>query len=240
MDGLGEDHDRVRNTPDIFSNVEETFHRLQRIKKNHRNLNTCIDITVSALNQEKLIPLYHHIRDDLKPDIINAILIRGNPRNPESKKVDIKYYEELNNMLESDYSSGLIRGYSFFTDLLNVKDFLLRDLIIDIHKQGRYMVPCTAGTLTAVIYPEGEVYPCELLDTPLGSLRDSDYNFRKIWFGTNAQKIRDKIKREKCYCIHQCFLSNNILFNPKMFPGFFSRYFRLKMEKLQNRFNRGT
>lgn len=235
MDGLGKDHDKVRETPHIFENVEETFHRLALLKKNHPNLNTCIDITVSAFNQEKLMPLYYHIRDTLKPDILNAILIRGNPRNPEAKKVEIGYYEKLNDLLEKDYSRGKFRGYSFFTDILNVKDIILRKLIIKIHKEDRYFIPCTAGTLTAVIYPEGDVYPCELLDSPLGSLREADYDFRKIWLSKKAGEIRNRIKSDKCFCIHQCFLSNNILFNPKMFPTFFSRYVKLKLNKFIHR-----
>lgn len=240
MDGLGEDHDKIRNTPHIFENVQETFHRLQSLKKSHSNLNTCIDITVSAFNQENLVPLYHHIRDHMKPDIINALLIRGEPRNPDAKKVDIRYYEELNRLLENDYSSAKIRGYSFFTDILNAKDFLLRDLIITIHKENRYKLPCTAGRLTAVIYPEGEIYPCELLDTSFGALREFDYDFRRIWFSQAAREVRDNIRREKCFCIHQCFLSNNILFNPKMFPKFFTRYLKLKFDRLLARLGRNN
>jgi len=238
MDGLGEDHDHIRNTPDIFERVEETFHRMTGLKKQYSNLNTCIDITVSAFNQNKLLPLYHHIRDDLKPDIINAILIRGTPRNPEAKKVYVKNYEDLNSMLKEDYSSGLIRGYSFFTDILNVKDFLLRQIIINIHKQDRYIVPCTAGSLTAVVYPEGEVFPCELLDDCLGSLREADLNFREIWFSERAREIRKNIVEKKCYCIHQCFLSNNILFNPALFPKFLYEYLKLKVTRSKKNPNR--
>jgi radical SAM protein with 4Fe4S-binding SPASM domain len=232
MDGLEADHDFIRKTPGIFENVKTTFGELVKLKKEHKNLNTCIDITASAYNHEKLIPLYEYIRDKLQPDIINALLIRGNPREKEAKDVKLENYEVICDVMEEDYKTGRIRGYSFFPDILNVKDILLRRLIIKTQRENKFQAKCTAGTLTGVIYPEGDVYPCELLDKKLGSLREENYDFNRIWKGERARQIREWIRGTKCYCIHQCFLSNNILFNPKFLPEFFLEYFKLKTKKL--------
>jgi len=50
-------------------------------------------------------PLYFHIRDTLKPDVINAILIRE-IHGTLKRKNWYTYYEELNDLLKQDYSSG--------------------------------------------------------------------------------------------------------------------------------------
>ena len=56
-----------------------------------------------------------------------------------------------------------------------------------------YQVPCYAANLSGVIYAGGDVYPCEILEEPLGNLRDADYDFRKIWFsGTKASRSRSR------------------------------------------------
>jgi len=237
MDGLEDDHDFIRNTPGIFQNVNTTYQELVKFKKSHKNLNICIDITVSAYNHDKLLPLYEYIRDKLKPDIINTLLIRGQPRDPEAKNLQLENYEKICSILEEDYKSGRIRGYSFFPDVLNVKDILLRRLIIKTQRENKFQAKCTAGTLTGVIYPEGDVYPCELLDKKLGSLREEDYDFNGIWKGKRADEIRKWIRETKCYCIHQCFLSNNILFNPRFLPRFVAEYVGLKTKKLFSRTN---
>jgi radical SAM protein with 4Fe4S-binding SPASM domain len=237
MDGLGEVHDSIRGVDGSFEKVNETYKRLQDLQKDHSNLNTCIDVTASKKNQDKLIPVYEYIRDELDPDIINILYIRGKPRNPQAKEVDVDNYDVVNRILEEDIKRGLVRSYKFLPDVLNVKDILLRRLIIKTVKENRYQMPCTAGALTGVIQTEGDVYPCEMLDTKIGNLRENGYDFPAIWLSPRAREIRKQILETKCFCIHQCFLSNNILFNPRMLPKFFLTYLGLKWSKLVTAFS---
>lgn len=235
IDGLPEVHDRIRGVRGAFERVEETYRRLQALQKVHANLNTCIDITISKDNQDVLRPVYEYVRDQLDPDIINVLYIRGEPRNPAAKDVDPARYEEVNRMLEADIRRGRVRSYKFLPDVLNVKDMLLRRLILKTVRERRYQLPCTAGDLTGVIQTEGDVYPCELLDEPIGNLREAGYDFPAIWRSAKAAEMRRSIRDTKCFCIHQCFLSNNILFNPWMVPKFALEYANLKWSKLVGR-----
>ncbi len=232
MDGMKDIHDSIRGVEGSFERVNETYRRLRELKKNHSNLNTCIDVTASSKNQNDLVPVYEYIRDELDPDIINVLHIRGEPRNPGAKEVSLEKYEAVNKMLEDDIRKGLVRSYKFLPDVLNVKDILLRRQIIKTVRENRYQMPCTAGALTGVIQTEGDVYPCEMLDTKIGSLRENGYDFAAIWQSKRAREIRRHIVDTKCFCIHQCFLSNNILFNPWMMPRFLWTYLGLKWSKL--------
>jgi radical SAM protein with 4Fe4S-binding SPASM domain len=237
IDGMSEVHDAIRGVEGSFERVNETYRRLQDLQKRAGNLNTCIDVTVSKKNQDKLTPVYEYIRDELDPDIINVLYVRGEPRNPRAKEVDVHKYEVLNRMLEDDIKRGIVRSYKFLPDVLNVKDILLRQLIVKTVKENRYQMPCTAGALTGVIQTEGDVYPCEMLDTKIGNLRENGYDFPAIWTSPRAREIRKEILETRCYCIHQCFLSNNILFNPRMLPKFLLTYLGLKWDKLLTSFS---
>lgn len=44
----------------------------------------------------------------------------------------------------------------------------------------KYSTPCYAANLSGVMYPEGDVYPCEILDDShkIGNIRDFDLNFK--------------------------------------------------------------
>jgi len=238
IDGLGEDHDAIRNRPGVFDNTVRTVRGLQEMQKEYPNLNTCVNTTVSFFNQDKLRPIHNFLVNELKPDIVNALCIRGEPRDPEAKKLDIERYHEICEWIKEDTAQNKIRGYNFFTDTLHAKDFLLRDLIIKTARTNRFQYPCTAARLTGVIYPQGDVAVCELLDVTLGNLRRENYDLERIWNSPRTEAIRRKIAYEKCFCVHQCFLSNNILFNPRLLPRLLTQTARLKVRRLAHRARR--
>jgi len=89
-----------------------------------------------------------------------------------------------------------------------------------IYEENKYVTPCYAGNLSGVMYPEGDVYPCEILgdEHKIGNIRDFDLNFKKLWLSHKAKKEVKFIRKSKCYCTHECFNIVNILFNPKFYP----------------------
>ena len=76
--------------------------------------------------------------------------------------------------------------------------------------------------MIGVIFPEGQVYPCELWSEPIGNLRDFDYDLKKLWRSEKAKQIRGEIVDRDCKCYHQCFLSPSLFFD----PGYFWKIFQ--------------
>ena len=70
------------------------------------------------------------------------------------------------------------------------------------------------------MYPEGQVYPCEILDDShkIGNIRDFKLNFRDLWLSQKAKEEVNFIRKTKCFCTHECFNAANIVFNPKYYP----------------------
>ena len=82
------------------------------------------------------------------------------------------------------------------------------------------------------MFANGDILPCELLiDRKLGNVRDVNYDFKKIWYSQKADETRKFIRDTKCFCTYECFLTVNILFNPRMMPKILKEWGSLKVRK---------
>lgn len=82
---------------------------------------------------------------------------------------------------------------------------------------------CPAGSIFGVIMSDGTVFPCEVLDKPLGNLKDYDYDFLKLWFDSEAINTKKWIKDTKCNCHWECAWTYNILSNVKYVPSLINK-----------------
>ena len=67
--------------------------------------------------------------------------------------------------------------------------------------------------MIGVMEPDGRLKFCELkLAIDIGNLRDTGYDFRKVWFSEAADAVREKVK--SCSCYHGCFLTPSLYYSP--------------------------
>lgn len=231
VDAVGDEHDRLRHIPGLFERVLESHRVLQLLQKRHSNLGVNFEITVSANNQDSLLETYRYLRDVVGADNVFTVLTRGAPRDATSQEVDLERYLALNGEVDRDLLDKEAAGYNGFpfSGVMNAKEILTRDLVYETAKTKRFQIPCYAGNLSGVIFNEGDVYPCEILDEPLGNLRDWDYDFRAIWQAAAAQKARKMIRDTECFCTHECFLTANLLFNPRTLPRVAKKWAKIRM-----------
>jgi MoaA/NifB/PqqE/SkfB family radical SAM enzyme len=237
IDALGEDHDRIRGVKGIFERAIQTYKELRQMEKHYKNLSACVEITVSAFNQDKLTELYDYLTNKVGVNTVFTLLTRGEPRNAAAKNFDISKYEEFHRLLERDNKARLLSGYYKmpFSDILNAKRIVRPRLIAKTVRENRFQIPCYAGSLGGALFSRGQVLPCELLvDKVMGNVRDYDYDFKKIWFSEKADEIRRWIRQSKCFCTYECFLTINILFNPSMLPQVLKEWAALKLYKLRH------
>lgn len=230
IDGLGEEHDNIRNTKGIFQKAVETYKQLEKIEKRFPRFKVNIAVTISSYNHDKLDDLYEYLTKELKVKTINNLLVRGDPREDCAKDVDLEKYQELNIRLSNDSYCGVLPGYRGFmiADFINAMKLVRQKAIYRISKEDRMVYPCYAGQLSCVIYPDGDVQPCELIDHKMGNLREVNYDFRKIWFGIEKETIVDWIKHNKCHCTYECFLTNSILFNISAYKDVLKELWQIK------------
>ena len=233
IDAVGDEHDRIRGTKGLFEKAVWTYRELSKLEKKYNNFTLNIALTASSFNHDKLIEIYHYLKEELGVRSITYLLTRGSPRDPAAKMVDIENYIKLGEILEKDTMNRHLLGYEnyFGSDLLNAMKILRQKTISKIVKEKRKVLPCYAASLSCVITSKGDVYPCELLSKKMGNLRDENYDFKKIWESEEAKDIRKHIKETGCFCTYECFLTNSIIFTPSMFPKMIKEWYRIKKAK---------
>jgi len=237
IDAIGEEHDRIRGFKGLFERAVHTYKELRQMEKHYEKLSACVEVTVSAFNQDKLVELYNYLKKKVGVNTVFTLLTRGAPRNAAAKNFDISKYEEFHRILERDNKARLLSGYYKlpFSDILNAKRIVRPRLIAKTVRENRFQIPCYAGSLGGAMFSRGQVLPCELLvDKVMGNVRDFDYDLKKIWFSKRGDEIRRWIRQDRCFCTYECFLTVNILFSPLMLTHVFKEWATLKLCKLRH------
>jgi radical SAM protein with 4Fe4S-binding SPASM domain len=232
LDGLEEDHDRIRGVKGSFKKALDALELIKNLKKELKRINVGVIITFTSQNQNKMKDIVKGIYELAKPDNISINLVRGDPKEKVNMNLDMKLYQESVNYRNSLFYSKKISGHSNFTGskLVTAGRIVLNEMVQEIFEKNKYQTPCYSGNLSGVMYPEGQVYPCEILDKnhKIGNIRNFDLDFRKLWLSQKAKDEVDFIRKSKCFCTHECFNTVNIHFNPKFYPKVIKKAFVIK------------
>ncbi len=229
LDGVGADHDRIRNTPGNFDKAMETWEGLRPLRRRHQNLQIGINTVFMRENQDNLDEIIDFVNELPDCETHTISLIRGNPAGDNGKGIDLGKYLRTVERLEQDLKGHRPKMYHFtLARLKSAQDLIQRQLIYETVRQGRRQLPCYAGRITAVMNEVGDVFPCEILDCPMGNVRDSGYDLMKVFSSAAADSVRAKINSSRCYCSHECYFVTNILFNPMMYGRLIKQFAALR------------
>ncbi|MBW2967467.1 radical SAM protein, partial [Candidatus Woesearchaeota archaeon] len=232
LDELGEKRDEFVGCKGSFEKLQETHAKLKELKKRYDNFGLSVITTQTKDNQQELKKIYDYAKNVLEVDNFAFNVARGSPKYPVQTDVDMDVYREMAKTVRRDVKKRK-SGFNFpFVKMFIAKKFLLYRYVLKTHREKRYQIPCYAGRLRCVIGETGELYPCEMLmfekkGFSFGNFRDYDYDFRKIWKDDKAKRIRKWIKDTKCFCIHDCDLTINILFNIRLLTTLYREWKRM-------------
>jgi hypothetical protein len=216
LDGLFEEHDRLRGIAGLFENVLRSYRLLHDLQKKYANLRLGCGLCVTGLNKLTALATARWAMDNLPIDNFTPILVRGEPQNPQALNTDSSVFMKIADEVERRLSIGAFRGYASFSRIVNKKDVIQKRLIHRIYASRQSPIRCSAARETAVVYPDGMVGGCELRNEVLGSLPQVNMDIAAIWRNPQAKQFRDSIRDEKCSCWHQCFLSPTIVKSPSL------------------------
>jgi MoaA/NifB/PqqE/SkfB family radical SAM enzyme len=216
IDGLKEQHDKVRQKPGSWDIVIDTARRLQNMKGEFPRLDVQTCTCLMRSNQDAIFDWYDFLKFELKPDKINFNYIRPPAADPKELEIDRERYARLAATIDRDSRTGAIKNHysgenGFFKAALDV---YMHGVIAKTEETQQAQLTCYAGTAGGVIYDDGTVSSCEILE-PVGNLRDFDWNFRRLWFSPAMQARREKAANG-CFCTHEsnCYYPS-LPFNPK-------------------------
>jgi MoaA/NifB/PqqE/SkfB family radical SAM enzyme len=216
IDGLKEQHDKIRQKPGSWDTVLDTARQLQAMKREYPRLDVQTCTCFMNSNQDTIFEWYDFLKYELKPDKVNFNYIRPPAADSKELEIDGARYARLAARIDEDSRRGAIKNHyagdiGFFKAALDV---YMHGLIAKTQETQQAQMTCYAGTAGGVIYDEGTVSSCENLE-PVGNLRDYDWNFQKLWFSP-AMQARRKKAADGCFCTHEsnCYYPS-LPFNPK-------------------------
>ena len=216
IDGLGEQHDKIRQKPGSWTIAIDTARELQAIKKQYPRLDIQTCTCFMHSNQDTIFDWYDFLKHDLKPDKVNFNYIRPPSADPIELDIDQTRYAKLANMIDDDSRHAAIKNNyggnaGFFKAAI---DIYMHGLITKTQETQQAQLTCYAGTAGAVIYDEGTLSSCENL-APIGNLRDHNWDFQGLWLSPEM-KARRKHAANGCFCTHEsnCYYPS-LPFNPK-------------------------
>jgi MoaA/NifB/PqqE/SkfB family radical SAM enzyme len=216
IDGLKEQHDKIRQKPGSWDIVIDTARQLQAMKREYPRLDVQTCTCFMNSNQDTIFEWYDFVKYELKPDKVNFNYIRPPAADPKELEIDSVRYARLAATIDEDSRHGAIKNHyageiGFFKAAL---DIYMHGLIAKTQETQKAQLTCYAGTAGGVIYDEGTVSSCENLE-PVGNLRNYDWNFQELWFSP-AMQARRKKAADGCFCTHEsnCYYPS-LPFSPK-------------------------
>lgn len=218
FDGIGIKHDEIRGVKGNFEKVIETYKKLVNLKEDYPNLHVSLGTVISKFNFSNITEIASYVKS-LHPDsYINEIaeqrselFTKDNPITPTDEEYELAIKKFSNDTKE------IIKQSRRLDRITQSFRLVYYNLVIEILRQKRQVIPCYAGSSNAHINPYGDVWPCCILgyDKSMGNLRDVDFDFQKIWHSNQADHIRKYIKDGNCYCPLANQGYSNILCSPE-------------------------
>jgi radical SAM protein with 4Fe4S-binding SPASM domain len=228
MDGLYKRHDAVRNTPGSFEKTMQTYDLLKGLIAKYSNFELGINTVFCSGNQDEMEGIINFVKgmDNIKTHTIS--MVRGDLADRNFKQVDQQKYWKAIDTLERNLKDRTSEIYRFRgAQIKAAQDILQRRLIHLTAQEQKRLIPCYAGRLNLVMHENGDIYPCEILTKKMGNIRDAGYDIQRILASGTARDIIRSIKRNECYCTHECYFITNILFNPRFYPALLKEYVQL-------------
>ncbi len=201
LDGVGENHDRVRGVKGNFERAMRTYAGLKELKGRYKNFTLGIHTVISNFNIDEFDNIHTFVRNELQPDnFISEIAEERVELDTVGMGITppVNKYQPVIEGLQKDirtaeYDGTIERVTQSFRD--RYYDIVKRTLT-----EKRQIIPCLAGIASAQIAPNGDVWTCCIRAESVGNLREHNYNFSSVWNTAKADAMRRSIKAGECYC----------------------------------------
>ncbi|OGS22577.1 MAG: hypothetical protein A2252_03090 [Elusimicrobia bacterium RIFOXYA2_FULL_39_19] len=228
IDELGEKHDEIRGVKGNYEKLTSTIALIKEIAKINKNLELRINLTYCSYNKDNIKTIIDRISADFGLPV-NIGIIRGDPRNNNSKNIKPQEYLDAVTHIKTRYKQrNETNGY--FRILDNVI-FRVYDITYKILEENKKVLNCVAGKNMIVISETGNVLPCEMLTQTFPdkafvfpNLREYDFDIHALRKSNVFASLLGFIKKTGCFCTFECATMNSIAYNPLQILKLISRF----------------
>lgn len=224
IDGPPRVHDAIRGVEGAHGRAIELARTLLARARSRERLGVGLIMTVTRENQLVLADHLEELVHELAPHNVTINLARGTALDPSLLDVDVDAYRGVVERKRALVASGALGYFDFpLARVAQARDRLMYEHVARVAESGggdlgAAHLPCTAGSLSAVIFEDGRVAPCEMLDASFGNLADVGWELDRLWKSAAAIELRERIERTRCRCTWECAQADNVLFRPRNWP----------------------
>ena len=218
IDGVETVHDEVRGVKGNFDRMKKNIALLKQLEKDYANFHLELGTVISNFN-------VHHLSEI--EDYVHSLGVQSYRNEIAEQRAEFFNIGEDITPDAATYEA-LIQGFSQkIRHSMKQKRRLARiteslrlvyyELVVRILKEKRQVIPCLGGISNVHINHDGQIWPCCVLgyDNPMGSLREFDYDFRRLWASPESREVRKYIKDGNCACPLANQWYSNILSSPR-------------------------
>lgn len=213
LDGVGEQHDRIRGIPGNFEKFEQNYSALRALKPTYPNLTIGIHSVISRFNVDDTPELFNYAFGVAPDSYITEIAEQRVELDTVGVSItpSLDKYSWAIDQLIDRVEQRKFGGISKVTEAFRIEYYKLVKRILAEETQ---VIACYAGWASAHIYGNGEVWPCCIRADNMLNLRDVDFDFRRAWFSPQADRIRTSIRNKECHCPLANASYTNMLMHP--------------------------
>ena len=234
IDGTEELHDKIRAQQGSYKRAMATLAKLGEIRKKFDRLNVGVICTLTGTNENEIFAVFDNVHNNYYIDHFQVNFLRAKPKNVNLAKPAIETYKKINEYIKKNLYEKSGRYYNIpLGDFYTAINQAYKDIIIKTVETGKYVSPCYAASTNGIIYPNGDVFACEIRsDSKIGNLYDVDFDLKKLWASERAEELRKDIIGNKCFCTFECQLTSNVVFNAKNLGNAAKHYAKIKVNRL--------
>ncbi len=201
IDGRNELHDAIRQIPDGFNKCMETVRRL----KNAGVRSLRLAFTATETNVGGLAEVYR-LAKEVGAEFTCAVAHNSGIyfKTSENRNLDAEVLRnQLNTIASEELGGWNIKRW--------VRAFFYQGLLDHARNLPR-RIPCTAASKSAFIASDGQLHPCNMLETRLGDLNKD--SFGRAWASEAADEVRDFAPTCSVNCWMVCTARESIRAHP--------------------------
>jgi MoaA/NifB/PqqE/SkfB family radical SAM enzyme len=181
MDGIGQTHDSIRGFPGGWARLDATIRGLFGLREQHPGMVLGLKMTVHHHNVGQVDAVARYAADHGMFTIISPFIVTPARYGNLDLEADLAFTAEDVDALLRFYGGPTFR-WSYYARELE-----------QFFRTGHMNKVCTAGFNYAFIRSTGDVYPCPLLEMPLGNVLERPLD--RLLGSPAARRFRRKVGR---------------------------------------------
>ncbi|MFK7988895.1 MAG: radical SAM protein [Sandaracinaceae bacterium] len=212
VDGIGEDHDRVRGFKGNFARIEALFEGLRTI--DDPRLVVGCNTVLSAFNATTAPATIDHVLDRLRPDhyVVEVAQVRPEYHNRSvSLLAGRQALEGALAHARSRIEATPRRGFGALSKAFRLRYYDQAAARLDGPREHR----CFRGFGTCAVMAKGDVWASTESGEVMGQVRDFGLDFPALWRSPNATQVRSRVRAAPCRCQSSNLSYLNTLFSAR-------------------------